>query len=167
MSSGNECVKPLYESTRYEESQTGYNYLKYHQPESSDKKKGDGKVKVHAGSKTFLESIKKNFDLKDKYHVIRTYKSDQYHQLCPLLVEIKDKQVLDKLNGPKYLLQVWNQKGELCFERKLKHPVLEAHITLELIDGDCSGDFYHFVYVPHPEDGVDLHSDIHFVKLNS
>ena len=69
----------------------------------------------------FKDQIKYELPLDDIYEVKCSCLYDDAEKYCPVIVKIKDESLI-KMNGKlPFLLQIWNRKGELIFERSLAH----------------------------------------------
>ena len=67
--------------------------------------------------------------LHELYNVIASCNYNANNYFCPVLVRIIDEMTLIKNDNYPYLLQVWTQKGEMVFERKLREPVSNWNIS--------------------------------------
>ena len=63
------------------------------------------------------------------YEVLASCQYNEDGYFCPVLVRIKDEKIRMKNNNFEYLLQVWNRKGEMVFERALRQPVCNWNIS--------------------------------------
>ena len=65
-------------------------------------------------SELFLEAVKKDAPLDKLFKVVLDCYRDQNLLMCPLLVEVVDPELM-KFYGGKYLIQVWNDEGNMVF----------------------------------------------------
>ena len=54
------------------------------------------------------------------------YQNDQ--EFCPVLLQIKHLSIMDDPDKP-FILQVWNKKGIMLYEKLLEHPVCNWGIS--------------------------------------
>lgn len=93
-------------------------------------------------SKEMLNSVMYKVPLDKLYRVVASCNYNSMNYYCPVLVEVMDKEAL-KIHGEDkpFLLQVWNLKGEMVFERALKQPVANWNIANDvLMFQECSTD---------------------------
>eukprot|EP00347_Sterkiella_histriomuscorum_P018629 403344788 len=71
----------------------------------------------------FFKEISCVVDLNELYTVISTaFVNDEFTQ-CPVLLKINNQALIDKYNGNRYLMQVWNATTkELTYQMQLKNP---------------------------------------------
>ena len=73
--------------------------------------------------------------------------------ICPILVEVIHKDLI-KMYGGRYLIQVWNKKGNMIFQRSIGYQVRAWAISrhnetfiylLDKKDEKDGGDYFHMV----------------------
>lgn len=81
-------------------------------------------------SKEMLKKITFNVPLNKLYEVVASCNYNAQNVFCPVLIKIMDEtaKIRNGTNRP-YLLQVWNNKGEMAFERALQYPVSNWNIA--------------------------------------
>ena len=80
-------------------------------------------------AKEFLQTVQYKVPLKKLYKVLASCQYNESGLYCPVIVEIKDKTILQNNNMHPYLLQVWSIKGEMLFEKPLMKPVVNWNIS--------------------------------------
>ena len=78
--------------------------------------------------------------LDDLYEVVASCQYNSDGEFCPVLLKIIDKSIKRKNGGLPFLLQVWNKRGDMIFERALEKPCCNWNI---------SGDVFLFQEEPH------------------
>ena len=83
----------------------------------------------------------------DKLRVtVNNYYFNVKHEMCAVLVMIKDPKLIDVM-GKQFILEVWS-RGKQIFERRLHHPPIQCSMSnCSLAEGD-----YTLMYVAHPSD---------------
>ena len=81
-----------------------------------------------------LNSIKTTILLSELYRVMASCTYNHVSLYCAVLIEIKDE-IAKKRNGVEkpYLLQVWNKKGTMLFERALRQPVANWNMANDFL----------------------------------
>jgi hypothetical protein len=69
--------------------------------------------------------------LDELYKVIDSCVFDPINVFCPVLLQIKDPQILEENDRKEYLLQVWSNRGEMIFERALEKPISNWNISTD------------------------------------
>ena len=87
------------------------------------------KDKQATTSSSFMKDVMFKVPLHELYNVIASCNYNANNYFCPVLVRIIDEMTLIKNENYPYLLQVWTQKGEMVFERKLREPVSNWNIS--------------------------------------
>ena len=88
--------------------------------------------------------------ISELYQVLDSCNYSSDLEYCPVLLEIKNKDILDSKSGGKpYLLQVWDKKGTLLFERKLDSPIENWNISTDklMFHETKDSDTIHIVYL--------------------
>ena len=75
-------------------------------------------MKRDENSELYLDAVKKDAPLDQLFKVVQDCYQDQNLPICPLLVEVIHKDLIT-LYGGKYLIQVWNNKGCMIYQRPL------------------------------------------------
>ena len=57
------------------------------------------------------------------YKVLGSCQYNEEGEFCPVLLEIKDESIIAKNNGLPYLVQVWDRKGQMAYERSFEKPI--------------------------------------------
>ena len=64
------------------------------------------------------------------YRVVASCNYNLHNYYCPILIEVIDETAKEHYGSDKpFLIQVWNLKGQMVFERPLKQPVANWNIT--------------------------------------
>ena len=79
-------------------------------------------------AKQFMKQVMYQVPLNQLYRVIASCMYSEDAQFCPVLVKIVDSDILKENSGKPYLLQVWNQRGEMIYERSMANPVANWNI---------------------------------------
>ena len=81
-----------------------------------------------------LNDIKDTIRLDNLYKVVASCNYNHVSLYCAVLIEIKDVKA-KKRNGVEkpYLLQVWNKKGMMLFERALRQPVANWNMANDVL----------------------------------
>ena len=81
-------------------------------------------------SKEMLNALKFSVPLDKLYKVVASCNYNQANLYCPVIVEVIDSVAKERYGANKpYLLQLWNKKGEMVFERPLEQPVANWNIA--------------------------------------
>jgi len=80
-------------------------------------------MKKEGNATDFLNAVKKDIPLTELYTVVKTCSTNEKNNLVAVLKQIGDKLAREAFIGFKYLLEIWNRKGELIYQRQLKHQV--------------------------------------------
>ena len=81
-----------------------------------------------------LNDIISTIRLDELYRVVASCNYNHVSLYCAVLIEIMDDKA-KKRNGVEkpYLLQVWNKKGMMLFERALRQPVANWNIANDVL----------------------------------
>ena len=67
-----------------------------------------------------MKMVSYSVPLNKLYRIMASCQFIEGSDFCPVLVEIKDKTIIQINNGATFLLQVWTKKGDMVFERPLQ-----------------------------------------------
>ena len=83
----------------------------------------------YKSAKDFMRNVMYSVPLNKLYKVVASCNYNEKADFCPVLLEVKDKSILQHNHRCPFLLQVWTRKGEMVFERALKQPCCNWNIA--------------------------------------
>ena len=87
------------------------------------------KDKQYRTAKEFMKDVMYQVPLNKLYQVLASCNYNESGNFCPALVKIIDPNILRINKNLPFLLQVWNRKGDMVFERPLKQPITNWNIS--------------------------------------
>ena len=82
-------------------------------------------------AKDYLKEVMFKVEVSQLYEVVDSCVYDPNNVFCPVLLEIKNQEIIAKNDGKQYLLQVWSNRGEMIFERQLDAKVTNWNISTD------------------------------------
>ena len=76
-----------------------------------------------------MKAVMYSVPLSKLYRVVASCQYNENGEFCPVLVEIVDEKILMMNDMRKYLLQVWDKRGDMIFEKSLRQPVCNWNIS--------------------------------------
>ena len=72
--------------------------------------------------KEFMAKVKTEINLSQLYKVLASPQFRDTADFCPILVQIIDEEIIKNNDNKEYLVQVWDRKGQMIYERALRKP---------------------------------------------
>ena len=82
-------------------------------------------------AKDYMQQVSYSVPIDKLYQVIDSCNFSTDLDFCPVMLKIVDDKIIEENGGKAYLMQVWTNKGELAYERKLDRPVENWNISTD------------------------------------